>query len=66
MKAILDCMIPWQNEMAEKLGLHEDGCGKCVRKNARKTAALLIDEDAFDRLLQKNPSKFRCPLSVEY
>jgi hypothetical protein len=65
MKAILDCMIPWQNEIAEELVLHEESCVRCFGKNARKTAALLIDEDAFDRPLQKKPSKLRRPLSVE-
>jgi C_GCAxxG_C_C family probable redox protein len=51
----LDFKIPWQSKMAEQLGLHEDGCFKCVGKTARKTAELLMDKKAVNRLLRKKP-----------
>jgi C_GCAxxG_C_C family probable redox protein len=55
----LDFKIPWQSEMAEQLGLHEDGCFKCVGRTARKAAELLIDEEAFSKLITKREFKVR-------
>ena len=49
----LDFRIPWQSEMAEQLGLHEEGCFIVVGKTAKKVAEIMIDEDEINRLINK-------------